>query len=158
MAFRDQDQRAVFEGGDPNGEGNPIYNVTMAVGSQYAPNKRDDVLLVQFFLKKIYEHRDSPYVLPEAGSMVVDGLCGPTTKAWIRHFQTAGRFNNRKGWVDGRIDRAQGSGIATVQKAIYWISFLNNDFAVLYGLTIYDNLWMIPDMPPELTGSLYGAG
>jgi len=154
MAFRDQDQRAVFEGEDPAGEGHPIYNVAMAVGSQYAPNVWDDVLLVQFFLKKIYEHPESPYVSPEAGSMKVDGLCGPKTKAWIRHFQTAGKFNNRKGWVDGRIDRSQGSGVATIQKAIYWISFLNNDFAVLYGLQVYDNLWMIPDMPPALNGTL----
>jgi hypothetical protein len=60
-----------------------VYNVTFAVGYP-GYNCRDDVYLVQYFLKKIWESSSAPQ---PAGEMKVDGWMGPITDRWIRRFQ-----------------------------------------------------------------------
>ena len=67
MARREQIQSTSFPG--------PFYNVDAPVGPG-ARNRRDDVMLVQFLLKRYYKHFKA---FKPQGDMVVDGLCGPTT-------------------------------------------------------------------------------
>jgi hypothetical protein len=79
-----------------------MYNVIYAVG-QNAANYFKDVKLVQYCLQGIYA--TGQYPAPK-GTMTVDGVCGPTTRAWIKAFQNE---MISQGWCmspDGRVDRA----------------------------------------------------
>jgi hypothetical protein len=49
-------------------------------GTRKLPNRRDDVMLVQYLLQGIYAHParfQPPLLRPSGPDMVVDGLCGP---------------------------------------------------------------------------------
>src|SRR5262245_47766377 len=104
------------------------YNVTWAVGPVgTAPNRRDDVLLVQYLLKKIAENPARrifaiDWTLPSpAKSFLVDGWMGSVTAAWIRSYQKAVN-KNVSGLirVDNRIDRARGD-ITSISHTTYTI-------------------------------------
>lgn len=59
-----------------------LFTVDHAVG-RHGGNHRNDVLLVQFFLRALIQ---TP---PGAPTIPVDGHCGRQTINWIRYFQTA---------------------------------------------------------------------
>src|SRR3712207_5364224 len=82
------------------------YFVDHAVGAG-RPNRRDDVLLIQFLLKSIAKRKDSvsgeSYTPPGAQPLSIDGICGRQTVAYIKHFQgVISRVPNAGGlWQDG---------------------------------------------------------
>lgn len=88
-----------------------VYLVQRAVGAGRA-NRRDDVMLVQFFLKAISHRQDTKsgesYKPPGEPELAVDGVCGSHTIAYIRHFQRVlrraipGSFYEP--WEDGVVD------------------------------------------------------
>lgn len=84
----------------------PLYNVGSAVGKAgTAPNRRDEVMTVQYFLKLLCQHPASPFRLDN--EMLVDGFIGPVTLKLIHHHQA---FNARNGYpvrVDDRIVRSE---------------------------------------------------
>src|SRR5438128_12432047 len=67
-----------------------FYGIDLAVGVRGA-NRRDDVMLVQFFLKSISKTNDSvtkeSYMPPGQAPLGVDGLYGPRTAAYLKHFE-----------------------------------------------------------------------
>src|SRR5262245_34063395 len=88
-----------------------FYNVSFAVGpGRTTPNKRDDVLLVQYFLNTIAGRTVvgpgwTRWTPPKtARPFLVDGRMGPDTAAWIKSFQDSQPLL----FKDGRIDRALG--------------------------------------------------
>src|SRR5262245_38868920 len=93
MAFRDKTDTEFLP---------MFYNVTFSVGPgrdynwqdddgnwkhahRGAINRRDDVMLVQYFLKRIYQF--TPGLIAPEGIMTVDGFNGPITQRWIVAFQ-----------------------------------------------------------------------
>src|SRR5918994_4830728 len=52
-----------------------FYNVSMTVGKKSDPNRRDDVLLVQFFLREVYKQplNLDPPMFPPGGMFHPDG-------------------------------------------------------------------------------------
>lgn len=131
-----------------------FYNVTMAVGTN-APNRRDDAFMVQYMLKRVYERPayKNFTLTPQQGTMSVDGVCGPITVRWIRHFQLDVR--NVVGgpiFVDGRIDYAD-KGYGSISGTQYTIFYLNDAFEAHYK-EIFDNMPTHPDVPVEVRSAL----
>ncbi|MFO1294657.1 MAG: hypothetical protein U1F07_16590 [Rubrivivax sp.] len=133
-----------------------IYDVDAAVGRN-APNRRDDVLLIQFFLRVAMENADSPgYRPPGQEAIAVDGRWGPQTQAYIDFFQQEAKRRNpaRMPITDGRIDplhtpfrRAPGPD------QVHDIYALNRLYQKRHPH--HDNLGADPLFPLDLTPSFY---
>jgi len=88
-----------------------FYSVDEAVGRD-APNHPDDVRLVQFMLKGVFE---SPDVTPLPEPITIDGIFGPRTWSAIVEFQRrwrrmTARVATPDGVVDGRVSPARNAG------------------------------------------------
>jgi hypothetical protein len=107
-----------------------FYNVSYAVGPVgTAPNRREDVLLVQYFLKNIagtvvvgpgWKRWEPPKT---AQPLLVDGWMGSVTAAWIKSYQDSLKLL----YKDGRVDRALGVWTSITQ-TMYTIVLLNHHF------------------------------
>lgn len=149
-----------------------LYNVTMTVGSRKAfsqtatgssytssfePNKRDDVMLVQYLLKRVYQQGQNaqPPLNQQNGTtaLKIDGLYGPKTQKAIEQFQLEMRRNGRSIATDGCVDTELGdSATSFISKTGYTISWLNKYFWILYP-------WLAPDITidPECPAELKQA-
>ncbi len=112
-----------------DGQARNFYNVHAAVGPG-APNGRNDVLLVQYFLREIFkgvpEFQSDPF---PGGELTVDGIPSPKTFAAIRHFQKVSREKFGQGAQDGRVDPPVGEKvIGSISHAQYTILFMNIAF------------------------------
>src|SRR4051794_15301770 len=103
-----------------------FYNVTMAVGPHgTAPNRTDDVLLVQYLLKTLA--RAGVYLPPTLSKpFPVTGKMNPDTAAWIMDYQLSKRRISNT--LDGRIDRALGIFTSSSSHPKYTIIHMNHDF------------------------------
>jgi|GEM_PF-1202508 len=124
----------------------------------YGPNKRDDVMLVQYLLKRVYQqgHRTQPPLNQANGTaeLKVDGLYGPKTQKAITDFQLEMRRNGRSIATDGCVDPERGdSTTSSISKTGYTISWLNEYFWNLYP-ELAPNIAVDPECPPELKASL----
>ena len=143
MAFIDRDLE------DPV-RGYPFYNVNFAVGKN-CPNYREDVLLVQFFLKRIYKSSMMQSQTPK-GEMKVDGKCGPVTCNWILKFQIDMMNFGLKCYPDGVVNKAGNSksnNVSSLSKTQYTIRMLNNGLRDLEP-GLYKTLAVNPEVPAEL--------
>jgi hypothetical protein len=107
-----------------------FYNVVHAVGKN-CPNIRDDVKLVQYLLKILYD-KFPPNCRPN-GNMTFDGLCGPVTRNWIIKFQMDFNADN-PGMItiDGRVDRIRNKDfVGSISKTQYTLAVLNKNAAKL---------------------------
>jgi hypothetical protein len=126
-----------------NGYGDGFYNVSAAVGN-HCHNMVEDVMLVQFFLKKFYERFPSP-----KGELKVDGVCDPVTSTWIKAFQTLMKNTVHP---DGIISRARtGTPRSSKTQTVYTIIWLNK----FIRMKDEDNQWFLnlfsnPNVPPRL--------
>ena len=150
MAFRDSTDNPVLP---------MYYNVTMAVGSpKNAPNRRDDVLLVQYFLREIYRNPlgKTSFQKPK-GVMVADGWWGPVTARWVLHFQQESRNAGKPVACDQRVDRClTKSGISTISETLYTILRLNIDFRMMWP-DVFPSLETAVNAPAELRAALAGS-
>ena len=107
-----------------------FYNVVHAVGKN-CPNMRDDVKLVQYLLKILYDKFPAEY-RPQ-GNMTVDGMCGPITRNWILRFQMDfAKDNPGLILVDGRVDRIRNRNFyGSISKTQYTLAVLNKNAAKL---------------------------
>lgn len=107
------------------------YNIHAAVGPG-APNRRDDVLLVQYLLRECFKSK-SFVANPFPGGVVsVDGAAGQQTFAAIRHFQAVGKAKGYNLAQDGRVDvPATDTQVASISGTSYTILNLNNHFGYL---------------------------
>ncbi len=105
-----------------------FYNVDGPVGPG-GLNKREDVLLVQYFLNVAFEtprFADSPF----EGDMKNDGVPDRTTFAAILHFQKVMKSKGSTISTDGRVDPPSGEQIrGSISNTQYTILFLNLAYA-----------------------------
>jgi hypothetical protein len=125
-----------------------FYNLNMAVGDN-APNMKEDVMLVQFFLQEVYKGRTSfdPPEVPPQGVMKVDGICGPITKNWLLKFQLDIRNRGYSIYADKRADKVKGR-VSSISKTTYTVIYLNA--GVKKVRPDFENLESAPDVPNEL--------
>jgi hypothetical protein len=130
-----------------------FYNLTMPVGVR-APNRRDDVLLVQYFLLEIYKNpaAHTPPLIRPKGNLVVDGKFGPITRNWILKFQLDVRDRGKSVYPDSRVDRARGAE-SSITHTVYTIIHMNASFKKLRP-DDFEHLEAAPDVPPELAAAL----
>jgi len=152
--------REVVKGGDYDGM------VITSYSASYEPNKRDDVMLVQYLLKRVYQqgHNCNPQLNQANGTteLKIDGLRGPKTQKAIEQFQLEMRRNGRNIATDGCVDPELGdSATSSISKTGYTISWLNKYFWILYPYLAPD-ISIDPECPAELkyavsNGSLQGV-
>ncbi|MBI2480783.1 MAG: hypothetical protein HYV60_19795 [Planctomycetia bacterium] len=99
-----------------------FYNLDAAVGPGCA-NRRDDVVLVQFFLREAY--KANPLAFPGGPLVDINGKPDTATFTAIRCFQKAW---GAIGTQDGQVDPATGKAIASISKTQYTIVNLNLTF------------------------------
>ena len=122
--------------------------------ASYEPNKSDDVMLVQYLLKRIYQKGNycHPPLNQNNGTMnlKIDGLHGPKTQRAIEQFQLELRCHGKLIATDGCVDPERKESLtASISKMDSTISWLNKKFWLLYpGLA--PNLTIDPECPPEL--------
>ena len=156
-----------------------MYDVTMAVGSRksltettgidhhtgetvttsvtftssHEPNRRDDVMLVQYLLKRIYQqgHNAIPPLDSKGGAteLKIDGFHGPKTQKAIESFQLELRRNGRNIATDGCVDPDGNTFVSSITKTGYTIAWLNKYFWLLNPSTA-NNIAGDPECPSEL--------
>ena len=136
----------------------PTAKTTNVYTSSYEPNKRDDVMLVQYLLKRVYQQGQNcnPQLNQTSGAAVlkIDGFYGPKTARAIEHFQLEMRRNGRSIATDGCVDPEIGDdAYSSISKTGYTISWLNKYFWVLYP-NLAPNITLDPECPPELKKAL----
>lgn len=133
--------------------------------SSYEPNKRDDVMLVQYLLKRVYQqgYRAQPPLKSGVGDphspaeLMIDGIYGPGTQHAIEQFQLEMRRNGQNIATDGCVDPEKGqSSTASISKTGYTISWLNKYFWVLYPQLAPD-IRIDPECPLELKQAVSGG-
>jgi hypothetical protein len=138
----------------------PVERITTVYKSSTEPNKYDDVMLVQYLLKRIYQkaHEYQPPLNPRVSSrfsiaeIKVDGFYGPRTQASINHFQLELRRQGYSIITDGCVDPERtDSGFATISGEAYTITQLNAGFFEKYPPGFLES---DPECPPELKSSI----
>ena len=129
--------------------GQTFHNVNFSVGNQ-SVNRRDDVMLVQWLLHRIYKDRGKQ---PVGGKpMMIDGWIGPQTVNWIKDFQRRMRENGEPCYLDGRVDAARYQ-TSTVTKTVYTI-ILMNTYLLRKNPKAHADPASDPDCPIELRNAL----
>jgi hypothetical protein len=123
-----------------------IYNVSFSVGQGGCYNLREDVLLVQYFLKMIWARSE---IRPAGRDLKLDGLMGNTTRRWIVGYQRGENLPGEPRYMgdDGRVDRAHGGVFAPQTGRAWTIVCMNIDFNRLYP-EYY--LWLTGPGVPDL--------
>ena len=140
-----------------------VYFIDSAVGQGRA-KRRDDVMLVQFFLKAISKRSDvesgESYQPAGQGDIQVDGVCGKTTIAFIRHFQgVVDRVAHApafKPWQDGAVDPVPPGGtFGAIHGGVYTMISLNVAYSSLYGKDAHAKIFGDPFLPRELATAFF---
>ena len=140
-----------------------VYFIDGAVG-QGRGSRRDDVLLVQFFLKALSKRSDvesgESYQPPGQGEIQVDGVCGTTTTAFIRHFQgvvdRVAKGPAFMPWQDGVVDPVPpGHMFGPVHGGVYTMISLNVAYSSLYGKDAHARIFSDPFLPQELATAFF---
>jgi hypothetical protein len=106
-------------------DGNVFWNIDSAVGKS-GPNFKQDVMLVQFFLKKIFA---DPTLFVDADSLELDGLFGPKTQSFILKFQQLVLRAGQSIVADGQVNRCRGGDfVSKTSGKTYTIIWLNSSY------------------------------
>jgi hypothetical protein len=134
-----------------------VYTIDQAVGNG-CPNRRDDVLLVQFFLKVVSEGpQTSQYTPAGRGPMNADGTWGPTSQAYLNQYIAANSALNPGAPLtqDGRVDPVVGGHVTGSRSGhLYTILALNNTYKNVRGPLALADITTDPLFPQELRPSL----
>jgi len=151
----------------PKQFGTISYVVDRAVGPG-RPNLRDDVLLVQFFLRVLgprpIENTGESFLPPAQQTLAIDGTFGDRTRDAIKTFQT--QFNKTALNVpandpfrlvtDGVIDSlANGALVGPRQGHVFTIVRFNTEYVFQFGLDRHKRLDLDPLFPRELFNTLF---
>jgi len=137
-----------------------LYGVDQAVGVHGA-NRPDDVMLVQFFLRALSRVNDvvtRESYFPTGQALIdVDGIYGPQTAAYIRHFEAVlSRAAPGALWRDGVIDpRPQGRNFGPLHGRVYAIIRLNTLYAESFGIDRHSAIDKDLDFPAALRPKLF---
>ena len=139
-------------------------------------NRRDDVLLVQFFLAALssdllqsgnrsfnYTNKkgtDFNYTVPNRKPLQVDGTCGSETAAYIKHFQAeASKDAGEQYFVmvgDGVVTPARkGQPWGAKSGRVLSIIKLNTEYAAMFGTARLADITADPFFPAELKSAFY---
>ena len=132
-----------------------IYDLDLAVG-RGGPNRHDDVLLIQFFLRVAMEDADSPgYKPPGQAAIGIDGNYGSQTQAYIGFFQAEAKKRNpaRMPITDGKIDPLHTPFRKPLDGEVHDIFALNRLYQKRHAF--HDNLAQDPLFPAGLLKSFY---
>ena len=119
------DTLGTFGDGGEDAARLPIfYNVVHAVGEN-APNKREDVMLVQYLL--FWTYHPYPKSFHPKGEMKIDGACGGITKNWILKFQLDAMYSDQSIQADKRVDRIRNKNglYGSQSNTTYTLAYLN---------------------------------
>lgn len=142
----------------PSDQMRVAFLVNSGVGRSQA-NRREDTLLVQFFLNRIWNRAEKgeAYGVPGKPPLPIDGVCGANTIAAIQRFQTL--YYGAYGDVtikDGIVHPTPaGRTHGPVHKQTYTILALNLMFATEYGQEKHILILNEPNFPNELMYLFY---
>lgn len=130
--------------------------------ASHEPNKRDDVMLVKYLLKRIYQHGQNanPPLNQANGTaqLKIDGLYGQKTQKAIQQFQLEMWRNGNNNATDGCVESEQEDGVTTsISITIYKISWLNKYFWLLCP-NLAPDIRVDPECHGELKQSLSNSG
>lgn len=141
------------------------YVVDGAVGAG-CRNQRDDVLLVQFFLRvlgpRTVKGTKETFQPQNGPPLAIDGVCGRRTIAAIKTFQT--QFNKAVGdpsnpgflAQDGVVHPLeQGSPFGRRSNHVLTVIRLNTEYTFQFGLDRHKRIDMDPLFPRELFNKLF---
>jgi hypothetical protein len=167
MAFRDTAKSPAFLRNLPQHRDQMFFNtdgfvcplskqnLSVRFGS---PNLADDVMLVQFFLKKIAENPSKftrPFFPPkEHLIMKVDGKFGEITRTWIEKFQNHLNNLGRPVLRDGVVDRIRNGSDLGDKGRLFTLAMLNVGMGQVTGVDGWDTWWKAPDVPGILRGKI----
>lgn len=124
-----------------------FYNVTQSVG-QGCPNMNEDVMMVQFFLERIYA-AGKMGTTPK-GKMKIDGVFGPITRNWVLKFQLDCLNAGKNVYPDAIVDSAKtGTMDSSITQTRYTIIYLNG-YLMVDDPILYSSLPVNPNVPPKL--------
>jgi hypothetical protein len=134
-----------------------IYTVDKAVGAG-CPNLRDDVALVQFFLRAVMED-EKDYRLPPGQPLSIDGIFGPQTTLYINSWlqQESKIAQNigipvQDGVISPPLNRG---GIGSLSHVRYSMVSLNVIYGSTNGLDKHANIGTDPRCPIALLPSIF---
>jgi hypothetical protein len=143
---------------DPGTNIRVVYLVDAAVGRGSA-NRRDDVLLVQFFLNALWgKSPDKKTVFGGSGAApAIDGVCGPVTIGAVETFQRwYWQQPARGGFADSRVEPLPvGRLFGPLHNLPYTIIGLNVNFGFTFGVDRHARLSKEPNFPLELKPKLF---
>jgi hypothetical protein len=143
---------------DPGANIRAVYLVDATVGRGGA-NRRDDVLLVQFFLNALWgTSPDKKTVIGGTGAApAIDGICGRITIGAIETFQRwYWEQPVRGGFTDGRVEPLPpGRGFGPLHNLPYTIIGLNVNFGFAFGVDRHARIAREPKFPAELKQKLF---
>ena len=153
-----------------------VYVTDEEVGAG-RPNRRDDVLLVQFFLAALssdllhsgtrafnYTNKkgtDFNYTVADHRPIKVDGTCGSETAAYIKHFQA--EASKERGQPKEFMLVGDGS-VSPIRKGQPWgahsgqvlsIVKLNSEYRNMFGTARLADISADPFFPPELKSAFF---
>jgi hypothetical protein len=167
MAFRDTGRDPRFISNIPKHPDSIFYNTDGFVAPLSkqnlsvrfgAPNATDDVMLVQYFLKKIAENPgkfNRPFIPPrEHLIMKVDGKFGEITRTWIEKFQNHLNNLGKPTLRDGVVDRIRNGGSLSDKGRVFTLSLLNVAMGQVTGDEGWDTWWKASDVPGLLRNKI----
>jgi hypothetical protein len=125
-----------------------FFNVDGVVGTAPATNNREDVLLVQFFLKTIGDlpNGTDPAVVAACKLVKVTGTIDPQTIAAITAAQQSRKKQNPATVVDGRVSPAKGG----YSYGAFWTIAQLNHGTRRRHKEVWPRIDKIPGCPDEL--------
>lgn len=140
---------------DPGPNIKLLYLNDAAVGRGGA-NRRDDVLLVQFFLNALWgKSPDKKTIIGDSGKPpAIDGVCGRVTIGAIETFQKW--YWQQPNFTDGRVDPLPpGRQYGPLHNLPYTIIGLNVNFGFAFSVGRHLRLGKEPNFPVELKSKLF---
>lgn len=124
-------------------------------------NQRDDVLLVQFMLNKLWNSKHvngELYGVPGKPPLGIDGTCGLGTIEAIRRFQFVLYSNDQGKHVinDGAVEPVPpGQFTGARHGRTFMMILLNSNFGAVFGKDRHMKMVNEPGFPPELKANFY---
>ena len=140
---------------DPGPNIQLLYLNDASVGRSSA-NRRDDVLLVQFFLNALWgKSPDKKTVIGDSGTPpAIDGVCGRVTIAAIETFQKW--YWQQPNFTDGRVEHLPpGRQFGPLRNLPYTIIGLNVNFGFAFSPDRHGRLSKEPNFPAEIKPKLF---
>jgi hypothetical protein len=133
---------------------NHFYNIDRAVG-RGCPNGREDVLLVQLFLRRVLEGYNDP--VPGEKPLLIDGSYGSQTQRYIDHWQKGTNLVNPTAVVaDGVISSiSERSGLGSRSGRVFGLILLNIQYSDRWGKEWHSNLAHDPLCPTAQLPSIF---